>query len=176
MKSAEILTLVCIILGGGLAISLFFMRRLLYSAYILLAILLIIAVLFFLSEASFLGVAQILVYNGGILVMIMFGVMLTRGRGLKVNRAPYTISWLAVLASLGLGTLLFLMLDQAFSSSSSVQSPFNGSEYTPVQNIGKELLTQYLLPFEWASLVLLLALIGGSYMARKTKLKHKEQH
>lgn len=145
-----------------------------------------VAALFFLADADFVGAAQLLIYVGGTLVLLVFGVMLTAsGPYMKIETSP------AETVVAGLIGLLFLFM--VFSSLSGVDwattraqiaeathaeqsTGFNdGSEGDTLRPLGFALLGArpdqegapgYLLPFEIASVHLLVVLIGAAYLAR----------
>jgi NADH:ubiquinone oxidoreductase subunit 6 (subunit J) len=123
--------------------------------------------LFFLAGADFVGAMQILIYVGGTLVLLVFGVMLTsqdRFISMKTNRYEMTMA-------LGVGACLFLLL---FFAAVSVPE-WRGLSRAEVEAIrlqptatpvGMELLTNYLLIFEIVSVHLLVVLVGAAYLAR----------
>ncbi len=147
-----------------------------------------VAGLFFLLDADFVGASQLLVYVGGTLVLLVFGVMLTAsGPYMKIETSP------AETVVAGLVGLLFLFMafstlsavdwdatnDQVIANTGAVDSPEgfgDGSEGNTLRPIGLALLgvrpdlgstsPGYLLPFEIASVHLLVVLIGASYLAR----------
>lgn len=119
-----------------------------------------VAGLFVLLDAPFLAVVSVVIGAGGISVLIIFAIMLTRGAGLA--DAPLTNRWpLAVAICLLLFGLLTAMLI-------STPWPNTASPITQdtVAALGNALLNQYLLPFEIASVLLLAALIGAAFVAR----------
>ena len=144
--------------AAGVALS----RNILYSAIGLLMALLGAGSLYVFLAADFLAVTQLLVYIGGVLVLILFAVMLT-------NRiTEITVSN----ASLGLwgGLMLFVatvpvLLAVAFVTPFAAREP--GPAVYTTAAIGDGFLTKWLLPFEVASLVLLATLIGAVVIARK---------
>lgn len=144
--------------AAGVALS----RNILYSAIGLLMALLGAGSLYVFLAADFLAVTQLLVYIGGVLVLIMFAVMLTnRITEIKVSNA-----------SLGVygGVMLFVatapvLVAVALVTPFAVQTP-GPATYT-TEAIGNGFLTRWLLPFEVASLVLLATLIGAVVIARK---------
>ena len=139
-----------------------------------------VAGVYFFMDAQFLGVVQIMVYVGGTTVLLMFGVMLT-------NRQPQLTSskkvdrMLAGCLAMGLvlGPLLAVLLLRPGVGEEGHKidaKQANGwvlmkSEAAPpaanVVDLGDLLLTNYLLPFEIASVVLLVALVGAAYLARR---------
>jgi NADH-quinone oxidoreductase subunit J len=119
-----------------------------------------VAGLFVLLDAPFLAVISVVIGAGGISVLIIFAVMLTRGAGM--GDAPLTNRWpMAVAVSLLLFGLLTAML---------IRAPWPNS-ISPISQdtiaaLGDALLNQYLLPFEIASVLLLAALIGAAFVAK----------
>lgn len=141
-----------------------FSKNIIYSAFSLLFTFFGVAGLYVLLHADFLAVTQILIYVGGILVLMLFGVMLTNkvvNVELKTG-TMHTIPALILVAVVG-GTLAGLF----FSTWKEVGMPSTGVELTTTKSIGEMLMTGYLLPFEVASVVLLVALIGAAMYARR---------
>lgn len=141
-----------------------FSKNIIYSAFSLLFTFFGVAGLYVLLHADFLAVTQILIYVGGILVLMLFGVMLTNkvvNVELKTGTI-HTIPALILVAVVG-GTLAGLF----FSTWKEVGMPSTGVELTTTKSIGEMLMTGYLLPFEVASVVLLVALIGAAMYARR---------
>jgi NADH-quinone oxidoreductase subunit J len=143
--------------------------RIVHAAFGLMSSLFGVAGLYALLGADFVAFAQVLVYVGGILVLLVFGILLTgRLRGsLGLERPPRT--WPAVLA----GGLLFLGLALALS-----ETTFPGTAMTAglpkeptTAPLGRALLDpgQYLFPFELVSVLLLAALVGAAYLARRKR-------
>ena len=146
-------------MGGAAAVAL--SRNILYSALGLLASLLGVAGLYVFLSADFVAVAQVFIYIGGVLVLILFAVMLTNRIG-EVNISNATLGWASggILSAVMLG--LFLVV--AFEVPWPVRATGGGPTTAP---IGHALLQQWLLPFELASLILLATLIGAIIIARK---------
>jgi NAD(P)H-quinone oxidoreductase subunit 6 len=144
--------------AAGVALS----RNILYSSLGLLMALLGAGSLYVFLSADFVAVTQLLVYIGGVLVLILFAVMLTN-RITEVNVSN---------TSFGLfgGVLLFVavapvLLVVAVHAPWSLAAPAALAPTT--ETIGNGFLTRWLLPFEVASLVLLATLIGAVVIARK---------
>ena len=164
----SVLTLV-----GALAVLL--THNVLYAAFFLLLTLLGAAGLFVLASADFLAVAQIMIYVGGVLVLVIFGVMLTHkpdrsadvnsqtpNRIASLNRAGSALTWIVpLLVAGGLFTALYTLLARA--NFSLLNQPA-GWEST-IQTVGKQLMTEYVVPFEIAGILLLAALVGATYLA-----------
>ena len=123
-----------------------------------------IAVIYVLCGADFLAGSQIMVYIGGILILILFGLMLT-----KVSKNMIFVeneaNVLYYIFPAGLSVLLiFANLNILENRMSPIK--IQGSQ---IQNIGFEILTGSLLPFEIIGIILLVALIGASFIAKITK-------
>jgi len=139
-----------------------FSRNIIYSAFSLLGTFGGVAGIYVLLGADFVAAVQLLIYVGGILVLILFAVMLThRITDVRItNRAVGRIP-----ALLACGILAFLLI-QAVWETPWVKAKTTGYEPTAA-SIGDLFLEHYLLPFELASIVLLAALIGAVVLARK---------
>ncbi|NJL49767.1 MAG: NADH-quinone oxidoreductase subunit J [Leptolyngbyaceae cyanobacterium SM2_5_2] len=123
-----------------------------------------IAGMYILLNAGFVAAAQVLVYVGAVNVLILFGIMLVNKRQafLPVKRA-----WLSKAATAAVCVGLFALL-----AASVINTPWAVSSLVPVGElaiveIGKHFFSDYLLPFELASVLLLIALIGAIVLARR---------
>jgi len=137
-------------------------QNLVYSAISLLFTFLGVAGLYIFLWADFLAAVQVLIYIGGILVLIIFGIMLT-------NRiTSVTISHTSVQRSLGGVIVLgvFVLLGLVITRTPWLQQVSETPESTTA-TIGNLLMMDYLLPFEVASLLLLGALIGAAMLSRR---------
>jgi NADH-quinone oxidoreductase subunit J len=118
--------------------------------------------LYFLMAANFLGAIQLIVYAGGTLIVIIFGIMLTSSSR-KALFAPKRIEVVVgLLACAG----LFLGMTLALTRTAWGHRAAAGGDYT-VARIGESLLTTYLLPFEAASVLLLAVMLGAAYLCRR---------
>ena len=152
--------LAAITVGSALGVAL--SNNIVYSAFALMGALLGVAGTFVLLGADFLGVVQLLVYVGGILVLALFAVMLThRIADVQVsNRAVGRLP-----GAIPIGIVLYWML-HTIGRTAWVQKEAGPIAPTTYE-IGNQFLTTYLLPFEVASIVLLVALIGAVAVSRK---------
>ena len=145
-----------------------FTKNLIYSAFALFLVFLGVAALFVLAGADFLGVAQIMIYVGGILVLLIFGIMLTQKAGHSVdsskhNRVDIAIGrkfWGALVATVLAGVLMKVIYTAEFKMAGEAVN-----RKSTIKTIGVELMTSHLLPFEIAAILLLVALIGAAYLA-----------
>ncbi|RMF06415.1 MAG: NADH-quinone oxidoreductase subunit J [Candidatus Neomarinimicrobiota bacterium] len=158
----EVSFLFILLLTVGSALGVVLSRNLIYSAVFLLFTLLGIAGLYVFLWADFLAGVQIAIYIGGILVLILFGIMLTH-KIVSVNISHSSLQR-------GVGGLLTLALI-AFLSWIALRTPWRMvSSQEPLQTVGRigqELMTNFLLPFEVASVLLLGALIGAALLSRR---------
>lgn len=130
-------------------------------AVCLLGTLASVALLYFLLAANFLGVIQLIVYAGGTLIVIVFGVMLTsRTYGEKLRARPFEL-----VLGLGVGVTLLAGLIAIFTRTQWPVPPDGAPASFTVAQIGQALLAPYLLPFELASVLLLAVMIGAAYLA-----------
>ncbi len=134
------------------------------SVYLLLA-LGGVAGLYFLLYAELLAAIQLIVYVGGTLILIVFGVMLT-------SRNPFmqlqTDLWeRAVGVGLGLIVAGLLLLALTASDLPTQYPAALPGDYTLVQTFGRVVLSKYVVVFELAAVLLLVVMIGAAYMARQ---------
>lgn len=147
------------------------MRNPMYGAICLLVTFLAVAVLFLLREAEFVAVVQIFVYGGGIMVLFLFVIML-----INLHRLP-EIKMFAGQSPLAgvVGVLLlaffgyFFVMRVRFGAiaSQAVGTVPAGQPLGDPQRVAMSLYTQNLLPFEIASLFLLVAMIGAVVLGRR---------
>ena len=141
-----------------------FSRNIIYSAFSLLFTFFGVAGLYVLLQADFLAVTQILIYVGGILVLLLFGVMLTSNVisvDIKTGIVQTVPALLIVAVVAGSLSGLF------YSTWKSVPVPPPSTLPSTTKSIGEMLMTGYLLPFEIASVILLVALIGAALISRR---------
>jgi NADH-quinone oxidoreductase subunit J len=147
----------------GAAINVLAQKHVLYSSLSLILMLTAMSVLFILLRADFLAVIQIIVYAGAIMVLFTFVIMLLN---LPVDEdGADRLRWLKFLGiPLGL-FFLFLIVGTLWNvePARASQPPLVGSP----RAIGTSLFTEYLLPFEVTSLLILIALLGAVVFAKK---------
>jgi NADH-quinone oxidoreductase subunit J len=136
-------------------------RSIVSSAFGLLFSLLSVAGLYVLLRADFVAVTQVVVYVGGIVVLMLFGVLLTNRRLEDLASFAHRPRWLALV----LGAAMLSVLVGIIWSGSWHTSQIKPLEGT-TRPLGYLLLQDYLLPFEFSSLTLLIALVGAAYLVR----------
>jgi NADH-quinone oxidoreductase subunit J len=140
-----------------------FSRSVIYAAFSLLFTFLGVAGLYVLLSADFVAVAQIMVYIGGILILMVFGVMLTR----KATDAEVQTTTVKTLPALILVGLLLGTLVDVFTSATWPTSGMMPDIDGTTLEIGELLLTTFIMPFELAGLLLLAAIMGAAFIARR---------
>lgn len=142
-------------------------RQPVHSALFLLTNFAMLAGLYITLDAQFLGAVQVIIYAGGIVILILFVIMLIGSAPIETKAGHR--SWLRYVA-LALGILLLVgmafSLAQAFGGAAPNAAAIQGG-VPPV--VGMELYTKYILPFELVGILLLVALIGALLVARRPK-------
>ena len=139
-------------------------RNIVYSAFALLFTFFSVAGIYVLLSADFIAVVQVIIYVGGILVLIIFGVMLTN----KITNVEIKTESIHVVPTTIAVGILGGVLVAAFTKKELLKSEQIQYEKT-ILEIGKKIITDYMLLFELAGIILLVALIGAVMMARKKK-------
>ncbi len=151
------------------AIGLALVRNVFYGALLIIVCLLALAGIYVLSFAEFVAITQILIYAGGILVVIIFGIMLTT----KISQKPLTVEHTYMFSGVVAAGACFALFVYAFSKESFTQPTAYVAppQVNGIDNIGISLFSSYVLPFEMAGLLLLIALIGSAVIASSVKSK-----
>jgi NADH:ubiquinone oxidoreductase subunit 6 (subunit J) len=152
-------------LGGALGVVV--SRNLFHSALFLVLSFAGVVGYYVFLDAGFLAAVQLLIYIGAIAILILFAVMLTRGLMAK-RQSQRNQQWLiAALVALLIFVVLAVVLWQVEWPVASEQAL--ASPNVSVSQLGQELLGPYVIPFEVASVLLLVALIGAVILARETE-------
>ncbi|MEW6457044.1 MAG: NADH-quinone oxidoreductase subunit J [Acidobacteriota bacterium] len=139
-------------------------KNAIHSAVFLIFTILSIAGLFFLLGAEFIGAVQILVYAGGIMVIYLFIIMLIRLEEVGGKARSKTLLFLTGFLFLLLFLeIIYLLLSKDMPAYFSSPEPIVDN----VRVLGNVLLKDYVIPFEIASLLLLVAMIATIYLARR---------
>lgn len=144
-------------------------RNIIYSAFALLFTFFGVAGIFVLLNADFLAVVQIIIYVGGILVLIIFGVMLTNKiTSVEIKTESIHIVPATIITGLIGGALIAILTKTNWR----ITEPYSVEK--TVHEIGRFLLVHYMILFELAGIILLVALIGAVMIARKEKVQSDE--
>ncbi len=155
--------------GGTLAAGVLVVSspKVLHSALWLIVSLFGIAILFALLQANFFAVIQVIVYIGAIAILIIFGVMLTHRVMHETGSQLTRFWWGAALASLGVFVGLIVMLSGWKATGITLPEMTSSSATQAIVQLGQALVSPnaYVLPFEAASVLLVVAMIGAIYIA-----------
>ena len=166
LEALAFYALAALVLGFGLMVIT--ARSAVHSVVFLVLEFLVIAVVYVVLAAEFLAVIQVLVYAGGIVVLYLFVVMLVnQKRAPEAHHDPQRKSGLGVtLAAAVLAEVTAIVVYTASSPSTPAPAmlpPVSGN----TEQVGLVLYTDYLIPFEVASMLLLAAMVGAILFARK---------
>ncbi len=134
-----------------------------YSVLWLIVTLFSISGHYVLLNAQFLAVVNIIVYAGAIMVLFLFVIMLMN---LNTDTEPQKSKWLKMAGALAGGCLL-LVLVAALQSVEEQQTELNTGDIGLIQNLGKVLFTDYVIPFEISSILFLSAMVGAVVIGKK---------
>jgi len=178
MDFITLLFLLSAILTLGSAVLVVVTKNLMHSCVYLLATLLGTAGLYASMGADFIAVTQIMVYVGGVVILMLFAIMLTGGKDFiskgqsLLNLAPPMGDKKSYLVAAGVVFVMLLGLIKLFRLIPKVVS-INVMDNAPsTQQLGKLLLSDHLLVFELSSVLLLGALIGAAIIARPESKKN----
>ncbi|MDB9528671.1 NADH-quinone oxidoreductase subunit J [Oscillatoria sp. CS-180] len=154
--------LAVLVIGSALGVVL--LSNIVYSAFLLGGVFISISGLYVLLNAGFVAAAQILIYVGAVNILILFGIMLVNKRE---DFVPVRRGWIRLAATSGVCFGLFALLSTVI-----LGTPWQFSTDIPIGDeatilIGKHFFSDFLLPFELASVLLLMALVGAIILARR---------
>ncbi|MDE0103755.1 MAG: NADH-quinone oxidoreductase subunit J [Bryobacterales bacterium] len=144
-------------------------RNVVYAAVWLVNTLVGVAGIFLLRGAEFLAGVQVIVYIGGIMVLFLFVIMLVSGHDEAVQRRFSNQKWPALAGAVAVCGMLSVIVLRGVGSldhPGMPEAPPIGSITENSQQVGQVLFSQYLLPFELASILLLVAIIGAIVMSK----------
>jgi NADH-quinone oxidoreductase subunit J len=158
------------LMAAGSALGVAISRNIVRTAVFLLFTLTGVAGLYFLLSAEFLAAVQLVVYAGGTLILIVFGVMLT-------SKSPFSrfdpkIGEVVIASSFIL--VLFFAMVLAIRSLPDKAEPAAQGGY-PMAQLGQVLLGDFLVPFEVVSVLLLVVMIGAAYLAKGRRETHEDR-
>ena len=145
-----------LVIGGALGVVL--TRNIVYAAFALLASLIGVAGVFLLMFAEFLALVQVLIYGGAIVIVVLFSLMLTRIQDFErlTDHRQWPLAAITAIAVFALLTAGILTTNVRTVERQSIG----------LDTMGESLFTTWAIPFEVASLVLLVALIGSIVLVR----------
>ena len=163
VEAAAFYILAALILGfGALVIT---ARSTVHSVLFLVADFLCVAALYVTLQAEFLAVIQVMVYAGGIVVLYLFVVMLVNlKRPPEAHSDPRRLGRLGVVMAAAVLAELLAIFAVGWAKPAGVEGALDPKN---VEQIGRALYTDYLIPFELASILLLVAMIGAIILAKR---------
>jgi NADH-quinone oxidoreductase subunit J len=158
------------LMAGGAALGVVLSRNVVRMAVCLLFTLAGVAGLYFLLGAEFLAAVQLVVYAGGTLILIIFGVMLTsKSPFSRFEAKPGEVVVALAVAGLLFGALVMAIRSAPRPAGAPVAATAAADAPVPaypMEQLGQALLGDYLLPFELVSVLLLVVMIGAAYLAK----------
>ncbi|MFD0714914.1 NADH-quinone oxidoreductase subunit J [Paenibacillus sp. GCM10027626] len=151
---------VIIICGAVLMVS---FTKVVHMVVSLAAVFIGIAGLFILLQAEFLAFVQVLIYAGSVSILMIFGIMMTKHQDAEAEKSKPLQEVLAGVGALALFGMLFYAIRQTEFPEAQA---FTGGDNN-VMEIGKQLFTTYVIPFELVSVLLTVAFIGAIAVAKK---------
>ena len=165
---AEVIFFIAAIGALAGAIGVIALRNPFYSVLALVAHLLCLAALFLLLRAEFIAAAQVVVYAGAVMVLYVFVVAYIGGAEPDLSRGPSFRVLSIAFVGVVLVELCIVLLGSGLSALGTEGAPYRAGFGTP-EEIGRLLLTKFLLPFELASILLLIAAVGAVVLARRRR-------
>ena len=145
-----------------------FSRNPIHSAIYLVICFFSIAGHYLLLNAQFLAIVHIIVYSGAIMILLLFTIMLMNlNEADEVHKPRFTRLGAVVSFCLVCLVLIKIFID----SKPIVEYDYTGEDYQSIKVLGKALLNEYMVPFEFASILLLVAMIGSVLLSKKEKLE-----
>lgn len=143
-----------------------FTKNPVYSVLALIATFFTFTIHYILLNAQFLAVVNFIVYMGAIMVLFLFVLMLMN---LNKEGEPVKSGLVKIIGVIAGGTLLVTLVGATKALQTSEVSTLPNSDIGLVENLGKVLFNEFLLPFELSSILLLTALVGAVLLAKKDK-------
>jgi NADH-quinone oxidoreductase subunit J len=162
MSGQEIAFGVLAVLGGVAALAVVTARNVVHSALFLVVALASIAGVYLVLAAPFVAFVQVIIYVGAVVVLLLFGIMLTRasiGRRVLDNAPSARLG--AAIVGASVFAMLSIFLIRAFGGERIEATP------TSLDQLGTSIFQNFVLPFEAVSVLLLAALIGAIVLSRR---------
>jgi NADH-quinone oxidoreductase subunit J len=168
---STVLIIFCVLAAITLATAFLtiFSRNPIHSAIYLVICFFSIAGHYLLLNAQFLAIVHVIVYSGAIMILFLFTIMLMNLNEEREVHRP-RITRVGAIVSF---CLICLVLIAIFINSKPIVGEYvtTGEDYQSIKVLGKVLLNEYMVPFEFASILLLVAMIGTVLLSKKEKLQ-----
>lgn len=166
---STVLIIFCVLAAITLATAFLtvFSRNPIHSALYLVICFFSIAGHYLLLNSQFLAIVHVIVYSGAIMILFLFTIMLMNLNEKKEVHRPRVTRLGAIVAF----SLVCLVLIKVFIDSKPIVGEYTttGEDYQSIKVLGKVLLNEYMVPFEFASILLLVAMIGAVLLSKKEK-------
>lgn len=162
MNSADILFVIFGALAAIAALGMVFTKNVFRAAFLLLICLVAIAGLYVILTATFLAIVQLLVYAGGVVVLLAFGVMITSRSKSRLLESKHHLLLPGLIAFVGTASMLISVF-----AGIGPRGPARTVE-EKVDFIGQSFMTEYILAFEIIAFMLLLVLVGSAFYAKSS--------
>lgn len=159
--------LALVILTSGSGLAMLFTRNILHAALAMFMCMLGLAGLYVVAYADVMAVSHLMIYVGGVLILILFGIMLTTQQSRENHGQNHlwveqrSFFWSAVI-----GLSIFFGLLYVFTRT-HWELHLVGNDQSKLRDVGVALLTKYAFPFELVGIYLLIALVGATYIAKR---------
>lgn len=148
----------------GAALGVVLVSNIVYSAFLLGGVFISIAGMYLLLNSDFVAAAQVLIYVGAVNVLILFAIMLVNKRQ---DFAPFPSAGLRKILTGVVSIGLFALLSTMVLATPWAYTSAPASSESPIVLIGEHFFSDFLLPFELASVLLLMAMVGAIILARR---------
>jgi NADH:ubiquinone oxidoreductase subunit 6 (subunit J) len=159
------------------ALAIAYTNNVVQAAFLLLLTLFGVAGVYVLSYAEFLAIAQIMIYIGGVLILLLFAILFfaKTNTSVETRKIKFTLlNTVALLSSFVLFGILLTVAMEVAEINSLLQETSKTNNITSIEGIGSAFLTTHLLPFEFISITLIGVLIGASYLVRTKAVKPRK--
>ena len=146
------------------ALMVVFSKSPVYSVLYLIITFICIACHYILLNAQFLAAVHVIVYTGAIMVLFLYVIMYLN---LNEETEPHKSTLLKVAATISAGLLMIVLVASLKGSEQMLQQQTTDASIGAVKNLGKVMLTEFLLPFEITSVLLLAAMVGAVMLGKK---------
>jgi len=169
MLELSLFSILALFMLGG-SVAMIINKQPLFSAFGFLVSMLGLAGMFALLDSQFLALAQIMVSVGAIVVVSMLTILTVNAKEKNLPDEPYKYRWI-IFSALLVSPLTLLM----YKSMTLLHEQFNGIDVVDTKAMGSLLFSQWVLPFEIVSVLLLSAMVGAIVIARKKRTKVQER-
>ncbi|HRB72578.1 MAG: NADH-quinone oxidoreductase subunit J [Flavobacterium sp.] len=153
----------------GTALLTIFSRNPIHSAIYLVICFFSIAGHYLLLNAQFLAIVHVIVYSGAIMILMLFTIMLMN---LNKEHEKHKPKLIIIAATIAFCLVALVLLAALLKTKPVVESYYNsGTDFQSIKVLGQVLLNEYMVPFEFASVLLLVAMIGAVLISKKEKQK-----